>query len=245
MPVDDSARMPDGFRRRAREVTRIQAFVDAAFAFAVTLLVISIDQIPDSRESLIEALKGIPAFAASFAIVVMFWWGHASFTRRYGLEDGPTILLSLLLVFLVLVFVYPLKMMYASFFQWVSAGRLAAAFHITSVDDIRFVFVVFGLGFASLGTTLALLTRHAWRRRESLQLDVEERVLTRTWELSWWFVPMVALMSVVGAVLVPAIPGREWLIALPGMCYGLLGAQGPLLASYRRRLRQRFTSAIA
>ena len=39
-------------------MTRLEAFVDAAFAFAVTLLVISLDAIPNSIPALLEAMKG-------------------------------------------------------------------------------------------------------------------------------------------------------------------------------------------
>ncbi len=52
-------RHADGFLDRGSQVTRLEAFVDAAFAFAVTMLVISIDQIPRDRGELTEALKGI------------------------------------------------------------------------------------------------------------------------------------------------------------------------------------------
>ena len=91
-------RMPDGFLERGEHVTRLEAFVDAAFAFAVTLLVISLDAIPDSTPALIEALKGIPAFAASFAQIAFFWYSHASWSRRYGMNDGAGVWLSLLLI---------------------------------------------------------------------------------------------------------------------------------------------------
>ena len=42
---------------RGDKVTRLEAFVDAAFAFAVTLLVISGDQTPTSIDMLQQALK--------------------------------------------------------------------------------------------------------------------------------------------------------------------------------------------
>ncbi len=58
-----------GFRLRGLEMTRLETFCDAAFAFAVTLLVISGEGIPGSYQELIVALKGIPAFAASFAAI--------------------------------------------------------------------------------------------------------------------------------------------------------------------------------
>lgn len=239
MKQDPQARMPDGFRKRGGEVTRIEAFVDAAFAFAVTLLVISIDAIPASRAELVLALKGIPAFAVSFAMIAWIWYGHASHTRRYGLDDLPSVLLSLLLIFLVLVFVYPLKAMYASFLQWISGGFLVGGFTLESNDDLRFVFVVFGLALGSMGAVLALLTEHAWRRRDLLGLDAAERVANRLHALSWWFVPAVALVSILLAAYVPAIDGHPWTHGFGGMVWSLLGLQGPLLRGYSHRLSAR------
>ncbi len=60
-------------RKRGIEMTRTETFVDAAFAFAVTLLVVSIDSIPESVAELLRALAAVPAFAASFAIIGLFW----------------------------------------------------------------------------------------------------------------------------------------------------------------------------
>jgi len=47
---------------RGLDMTRIEVFVDAAFAFAVTMLVISFDAIPTSYAEVMLAIKGIPAF---------------------------------------------------------------------------------------------------------------------------------------------------------------------------------------
>src|SRR5690606_676829 len=113
-------RMGDGFVHRGRNVTRLEAFVDAAFAFAVTLLVISIDAIPDSRHALVLALKAVPSFAACFAMIAMFWAAHARWSKRYGFDDTASTVLSLLLVFVVLVYVYPLRLQFGVFFAWIS-----------------------------------------------------------------------------------------------------------------------------
>jgi uncharacterized membrane protein len=43
---------------RGRQTTRLETFVDAAFAFALTMLVISVDAIPQSFDELLQALKG-------------------------------------------------------------------------------------------------------------------------------------------------------------------------------------------
>ena len=103
--MDQQATPPAGWRGGG--ATRLEAFVDAAFAFALTLLAIAGDHIPTSGEELWSALRGLPAYAASFLLIVRFWSGHAEWSRRYGLDDAASRRLSLLLVFLVLVFCTP------------------------------------------------------------------------------------------------------------------------------------------
>jgi len=66
LPVEEQ------FRLRGLEVTRLDTFIDAAFAFVLTLLIISFDEIPSTYPELMLAVKRIPAFAFSFMIVMMF-----------------------------------------------------------------------------------------------------------------------------------------------------------------------------
>jgi len=72
----------NGFRIRGGQPTRTDAFVDAAFAFAVTLLVIAIGHVPASVGDLVQALRGVPAFAASFFVIARFWQSHRHWSRR-------------------------------------------------------------------------------------------------------------------------------------------------------------------
>ena len=65
-----------GVRQRGEQVTRLETFVDAAFAFAMTLLVVSFDAMPDSFAELYDALRRFPAFLAGFAILALFWHAH-------------------------------------------------------------------------------------------------------------------------------------------------------------------------
>ena len=53
-----------GVRQRGEQVTRLETFVDAAFAFAMTLLVVSFEAMPDSFAELYDALRRLPAFLA-------------------------------------------------------------------------------------------------------------------------------------------------------------------------------------
>ncbi|MEJ2055586.1 MAG: TMEM175 family protein, partial [Calditrichaceae bacterium] len=118
----------NGFRLRGSAMTRLEAFSDAAFAFAMSMLVISVGEIPKNYQDLILALKGTPAFAASFGSIMLFWIGHRTWSRRFGLEDAFSIFLSFALVFTVLVYLYPLKIVFSAFFTWISGGWLPSNF---------------------------------------------------------------------------------------------------------------------
>ena len=62
-----------GFRQRGLEMNRVETFTDAAFAFSLTLLVISFDSLPATFEEFLMALRNVPAFAGRFATLGMFW----------------------------------------------------------------------------------------------------------------------------------------------------------------------------
>jgi len=90
-----SCRREGGRIIRGDSMTRIETFVDAAFAFAFTMLVISIDQIPTSPPELFELSKDIPAFVFSALTIGAVWLAHANWSRTFGLQDPITIQLSL------------------------------------------------------------------------------------------------------------------------------------------------------
>ena len=99
-------------------MTRLETFVDAAFAFAITLLVVGGgDNIPANYQQFIHAMQQVPAFGLCFASLAFFWYAHYTWSRRFGLEDTPSTVLSLLLIFVILIFVYPLKAVYAGAFN--------------------------------------------------------------------------------------------------------------------------------
>ena len=209
----------DGFRNRGAEVTRLEAFLDAAFAFAVTLMVISIDEIPKTSAELLAALKSIPAFGASFVIIALFWRGHADWSRRYGLNDRYSQRLGLGLVFLVLIFVYPLRMVFGAFFAWVTDGWLPADLRFATADDVRFMFIVFALAFGSMGTAMFGLHRHAWARRDAIGLDAAETLMTRYALLRWSMLPLFSLASLALTWSIPEVAAYGWLLGLPGLVF--------------------------
>ncbi|MGA0203841.1 MAG: TMEM175 family protein, partial [Pseudohongiellaceae bacterium] len=69
----DSCRREEGRIILGDNMTRIETFVDAAFAIAFTMLVISIDEIPKSPPELFELSRDIPAFVFSALIIGAVW----------------------------------------------------------------------------------------------------------------------------------------------------------------------------
>jgi uncharacterized membrane protein len=105
------ARDPFGFRLRGGRTTRLEAFVDAAFAFALTLMVIAVGSVPRTPDELAAALKGVPAFAACFWLIATFWRGHVDWSERFGLDDPRSRQWSLLLIFLTLMLPVEVRIM--------------------------------------------------------------------------------------------------------------------------------------
>jgi uncharacterized membrane protein len=232
-----------GFKERGGQVTRVEAFVDAAFAFAVTLMAIAGQEIPDSIDTLREALKGIPAFAISFVRVMWIWTAHAHWSRAYGLDDVRSRGLSLLLVMLVLVFVYPLRMVFGAMFSAFTGNALPAAFELASLADLPDLFITFSLAFGSMGATLCALYHHAWRRRDALGLDAAERVLTRAQMATWACVPVVAALSIALAFLVPATRASGQWVGAPGYVFFLLTLSGVGIGLWSDRQLARLRAA--
>jgi uncharacterized membrane protein len=64
-----------------REITRIEAFSDAVFAFAATLLVVSLE-VAKTFPELVTDLKGFIAFGLAFSALVLIWTVHKGFFKR-------------------------------------------------------------------------------------------------------------------------------------------------------------------
>jgi uncharacterized membrane protein len=229
-PTDPSDPRP----LRGREMTRLETFTDAAFAFAVTLLAISIDEIPDSYEGLIAALKGTPAFAASFAMLLLYWRAHQNWSQRYGLEDLPAVLLTFALVLVVMVYVYPLKIMFGAAFDFLTGGWLPSGFELESVEQFRSMVAIYGIGFFTLSALVGGLYLLAWMRREALAMGPAERLDTATEAIAWFF---VSLFGIASLVLGQVLPDDK--VFLAPWIYATLSVLGPLIDLAQRRLARR------
>jgi len=219
------------FTWRGGEITRLEHFSDAVFAFAVTLLVVSLE-VPKTSPELIAALRGFVAFGVCFAMLVLVWSYHCTFFRRYGLQDRWVTFLNCVLLFFVLFYVYPLKFLAVGMF----VGTAAVSAH-----DIRTIFIVYGFGYAAVFLTFALMYWHAWSNRDRLALNEVERLRTRHVLINHIAMGCIGLGSVVLALVLP-----ERHIGLAGYFYFVIPvyftAAGFLFGRYHRRLAQGLAS---
>src|SRR5881409_1111353 len=193
-----------GFRLRGIAMTRLETFIDAAFAFAITMLVIATQQIPDDIETLLAAFKNVPAFVASIIVLGIFWRGHWLWSRRYGLEDSVSVLISWAMIVTILIFIYPLKAIFGAMWYLLSSGQVGQPFSLhTTEAQARTIFAIYALGLIAISAEILLLNLRAWRLREPLRLNARERLMTRG-ELTGWSIPVsVGLISLVFSFTLP------------------------------------------
>jgi uncharacterized membrane protein len=184
----------DGYRLRGESMTRIEVFSDAAFAFAVTMLVISLSSIPQSYEELLTAMQRIPSFAASFSAIMVVWLTHRRWSQRFGLDDGVSTFLTLALIFVVLVYVYPLKLIMDLTFYAFSQRWFPTDFQISSSTEVAVLVAIFSVGFFLIALIHLGLYRRAASKADDLCLSQLEQLLIRKELLVWVVQAILALL---------------------------------------------------
>lgn len=189
---------------------RLDAFVDAAFAFAVTLLVIGGGGVPSSYGELDAALSAAPAFAVGFALIAMFWYAHVRW-RGYGTAAGPLpVLFSLLLVFFVLLYVYPLRLMALTLAQYLGGDAVAIG-----RDQHAGLYAMYGLGFMAMAACITVLFALSLRASRS----PAERATVLGDVVIW---AMLAASGLISALLtLVAAPLAPWVYSLLPVAIGL------------------------
>lgn len=243
------AEVQNGFRLRGLgEVSRIEALSDGVIAFAVTLLVVSLE-VPRTFDELLVTMRGFLAFAITFGMLFHVWFVQYRFFRRYGLNDNFVIWMTALLLFVVLFYVYPLKFVWTLLVNALlgidTAVRAAGGAVEPAVrpGQVPTMLAVYGAGFAAVFLIFALLYAHAYRRRAALDLSELETFDTRT------SLQENVLMMLVGLVSVGlAVFGGARFAFFSGMSYWLIApllfAHGTLRGARRRKLEERAAAGL-
>jgi len=195
------------FRWRGGELTRLEGFTDAVFAFAVTLLVVSLE-VPRTFEELLIAMKGFFAFAICFAILTQVWYFHYKFSRRYGLQTVYTIVLNAALIFVVLFYVYPLKFLFTLAVGGLSGGRTMPAEQLTqmvrSTHQLSQLWLIYSAGVIAVYGLFALLYHYAYRKRSALELNEYEALSTRNAIIHFAGLAGVGVAVAIAALVLPS-----------------------------------------
>src|SRR5918998_3852977 len=229
----------EGFSWRGEDVSRLEGFSDAVFAFAVTLLVVSLE-VPQTFDELLVAMRGFFAFAVCFALLFSVWHDHYKFFRRYGLRDNFTVNLNAALLFIVLFYVYPLKFLFTLLvdqllgYDTVVEPSSGAVVEEIEPEQLPLLMVIYGAGFVAVQLVFFVLYLRAYARREALGLEAHERSITREEMQGFLLAAGVGLASIAIAVLggtdAASLAGYTYLLLIP-----LLTANGYLMGRRRRR----------
>jgi len=196
------------FRWRGGSVSRLESLFDAVIALALTLIVVSVD-VPKSFDELMLAFRKLPAFAICFAILLMCWYYHFLFHRRYGLEGYPVVILNCVLMFLVVFYVYPLKFLYT--FMFAQQGEVQI-----DQSQMGLLMALYSGGFVAIFVVMLLLHIYAWTRRKDLELNRNEEIQTRMKIAEHGIYILIGMLSIGIACLGGWAP-------LAGMIYALIG----------------------
>jgi uncharacterized membrane protein len=231
------ARRDNGFRWRGQEVTRVEGLSDAVFAFAITLLVVSLE-VPKTFAQLRETMQGFVGFALCFLMLLFIWHAQYLYFRRYALDDRVSFLLNALLLFVVAFYIYPLKFLFTMLvYRMMGISVLADGVpvpHLTRQESSELM-IIYSAGFVALYAIFALLYAHAYRLRDALGLDAME-----THETYGVTRQHVAMMTIGILSLLLAAAGQP---ALSGMAYFLITPAMAMLGRMHGRKRKALVAA--
>ncbi|MCA8954405.1 MAG: DUF1211 domain-containing protein [Planctomycetes bacterium] len=244
-PAPETVRRLDhGFRWRGeRDVSRLESFSDAVFAIVLALLFLR-SVPPESFFELDAAMKSMLASIPAYAITCYLWFEHWLFSRRYNLRDGRTAFLNLLLLFLLLVYAYPLKFLFTTLFVrfFGPIGNLTESV-ITQgwqgMDTLLWLYSYYSGGYLLIFLVLVWLYRRALAEREMLQLNAFELYQTQASLVRFWFQIAVAAASIA-----LAFAGRYVGYSAPGWIYCVLGPGMAILGVVQGRRSERLLRQV-
>jgi uncharacterized membrane protein len=190
------------FRWRSHDSSRLEAFSDSVFAFAITLVIVS-TAVPKSFDELYETMKGTLSFAVCFLVLFLMWNQQNVFFRRYGLKGGYITFLNAVLLFVVLMYAYPLKFLFFLVLTsktYVLNGQIHPVIYPSQQPTLM---MIYGAGFTVIYTLFFLMYLHAEKNANALELTPKEKFITRTTTSANFQLIIVGIVAFAAAYFVP------------------------------------------
>lgn len=205
---------PPQERPRGLRTARLEAFSDAVFAIAITLLVLDIVVPVHSGEHLLRAVAGLwpsyLAYVASFSTIGAIWLGHNAITEYLERTDAALVRLNLLLLLIVSFIPFPTRLL-ADYFGQNQPERVAAT--------------IYGVTLLMASTLLSILWRYAVRERMVRPDTADEEIQLLTKRLTPGLAGYLVLITV--GIFLPT-----------GAVLGYLGIAIFFIVPVRRRRRR-------
>ena len=223
---------PKSHSKRNHDIQRIETFSDGVFAFAVTLLIVSLE-VPHTFEELLTTMRGFFAFGISFLILFSIWNEQHRFFRTYGLDDYLTLALNGMLLFIVLFYVYPLKFLFSLMFSDQIYGLHKSPF-IISQHQTPTLMIIYGLGFLTIYLLFMFMYEHAFRKSKELGLSSAEKFACKTNVYRALIMVSIALVSIIMALMLSDEDS-----GFAGFAYFLIGPAFSIFYTLRNKLRRK------
>jgi uncharacterized membrane protein len=216
--------------RRNNEIKRIETFSDAVFAFAITLLIVSLE-VPKNFEELMINMRGFFAFGISFTLLVFIWNEQHKFFRNYGLDDVWILTFNMILLFIVLFYVYPLKFLFTLIFSNEIYGEGKSPLKIKDTQ-LPALMEIYAIGYVVIYSLFYCMYLRALKMADHLGLNELERFDCQTDKYKQLIMISVGLLSFVLALTLPSE-----LMWIAGITFAVIGPA--LTIFYFRRGRKR------
>ena len=190
--------MANKFNIRGENPTRLENFSDAVFAFSITLLMISLE-VPKTFSRILELTDELIAFAVTIIPLFIIWQQHRLFFRRYGLDDRTILIWNTALLFIVLIFIFPLKFLslfLIRFFGYVFLGTEDVFVTMIEGFQVPWLMVYYGVGALGILFVFSRFYKHALSQENELGISNYETNLTRYYKRLFTHLCLVPLISI-------------------------------------------------